>query len=48
MPYGRLADTNPDAWYKAARRIDQARLANEAFQSMSRSTPSTSLRTVSA
>jgi len=48
MPYGRLADTDPDAWYRAARRIDQACLANEVFQSMSRSAPSASLRTVSA
>jgi len=47
MPYGRSADTNPNAWYKAARRIDQARLANEAFQSVSRSTPSALLKTVS-
>jgi len=31
MPYGRPADTDPDAWYKAAWRIDQAHLANEAF-----------------
>jgi len=31
MPYGRPADTDPDAWYRAARRIDQARLANKAF-----------------
>ena len=37
MPYGRLADTDPDAWYRAARRIDQARLANEAFQSIKHS-----------
>ena len=48
MPYRRLADTDPDAWYKAARRIDQARLANEVFQSVSHSAPSASLRTVSA
>jgi len=48
MPYGRLADTDPDAWYKAAWRIDQERLANEAFQSVSRSTLSTTLKTVSA
>jgi len=48
MPYGRPADTDPDAWYRAARRIDQARLANEAFQSVSRSAPSASLKTVSA
>jgi len=47
MPYGQPADTDPDAWYKAAWRIDQACLANEAFQSMSRSTPSTALKTVS-
>ena len=47
MPYGRPADTDPDAWYKAARRIDQARLANEAFQSVSRSAPSAALKTVS-
>jgi len=31
MPYGRPADTDPNAWYRAARRIDQAHLANEAF-----------------
>jgi len=31
MLYGRPTDTNPDAWYRAARRIDQACLANEAF-----------------
>jgi len=48
MPYGRPADTNPDAWYRAARRIDQAHLANEAFQSVSRSAPSASLKTISA
>jgi len=48
MPYGQPADTNPDAWYRAARRIDQVRLTNKAFQSMSRSTPSASLKTVSA
>jgi len=45
MSYGRPADTDPDAWYRAARRIDQARLANEAFQSVSRSAPP---KTVSA
>ena len=48
MPYGQPADTDPDAWYRAARRIDQAHLANEAFQSVSRSAPSTPLKTVSA
>jgi len=47
MPYRRPADTDPDVWYRAARRIDQAHLANEAFQSMSHSAPSASLRTVS-
>jgi len=47
MPYGRPADTDPDAWYRVARRIDQAHLANEAFQSMSRSTPSGPAKTVS-
>ena len=31
MPFERPADTDPEAWYAAARRIDQARLANEAF-----------------
>jgi len=48
MPYGRPADTDPDAWYKAARRINQAHLANEAFQSVSHSAPSAALKTVSA
>jgi len=48
MPYGQPANTDPDAWYKAARRIDQACLANEAFQSMLRSAPSAALKTVSA
>jgi len=31
MPYGRPADTDPDAWYRAVQRIDQAYLANETF-----------------
>ena len=31
MPYGQPADTDPDVWYRAARRIDQAYLANKAF-----------------
>ena len=48
MPYGQPADTDPDAWYRAAWRIDQARLANKAFQSVSRSAPSTPPKTVSA
>ena len=33
MPFGRPADTDLEAWYAAAQRIDQVRLANEAFQS---------------
>jgi len=33
MPFGRPADTDLEAWYVAAQRIDQARLSNEAFQS---------------
>jgi len=37
MPYGWPADTDPNVWYKAAWRIDQVRLANEAFQSVLRS-----------
>jgi len=48
MPYGRPTNTDPDAWYTAARRIDQAYLANEAFQSVSRSTPFAPLKTISA
>ena len=31
MPYRRPTDTDPDVWYRAAWRIDQVRLANEAF-----------------
>jgi len=34
MPFGRPADTDPEAWYVVAQRIDQARLTNETFQSM--------------
>jgi len=34
MSFGRPADTDPEAWYVAAWRIDQAQLTNEAFQSM--------------
>jgi len=48
MPYGRPADIDPDTWYRAAKRIDQARLANEAFQSMLHSAPSAPLKTISA
>jgi len=44
MPFGRPADTNPEAWYAATRRIDQARLANEAFQSTLRLTTVTPAR----
>jgi len=33
MPFGQPADTDLEAWYAAAWRIDQARLTNEAFQS---------------
>ena len=38
MPFRRPADTDPEAWYVAAQRIDQAQLTNEAFQSMLQST----------
>jgi len=38
MPFGRPADTDLEAWYAAARRINQVWLANEAFQSTLRST----------
>ena len=48
IPYERPADTDPDAWYRAAQRIDQVHLANEAFQSVLHSIPSTLLKTVSA
>jgi len=37
-----------DAWYRAAQRIDQARLANEAFQSVSRSASFALPKTISA
>jgi len=47
MPYRWPADTNPNTWYKAAQRIDQAHLTNEAFQSMSCSAPSAPLKTAS-
>jgi len=48
MLYGRPANTDPDTWYRAAWRIDQVCLANEAFQSVSRSTPFAPTKTVSA
>jgi len=38
MPFGRPTNTDLQAWYAAAQRIDQAQLANEAFQSTLRST----------
>jgi len=38
MPFGRPADTDLEAWYAAAWRINQAWLTNEAFQSTLRST----------
>jgi len=44
MPFGRPANTNPEAWYTVARRIDQAWLANKVFQSMLRSTTVTPAR----
>jgi len=44
MPFGRPADTDPEAWYAAAWRINQAWLANEAFQSTLRSTTVTPAR----
>jgi len=45
MPYGQPADTDPDAWYRAAWRIDEAHLANKAFQSVLCSAPSAPLKT---
>ena len=47
MPYGRPANNDPDMWYRAVQRIDQGCLANEAFQSVSRSTPSAPTKTAS-
>jgi len=38
MPFGQSTDTDLEAWYAAAWRIDQVQLTNEAFQSMLRST----------
>ena len=48
MPYRPPADTNPDAWYRAVQRIDQVRLTNESFQSVSHSAPFALPKTVSA
>ena len=31
MPFGRPTDTDLEAWYAAAQRINQARLTNKAF-----------------
>jgi len=44
MPFGRPADTDLEAWYAAAQRIDQARLTNEAFQSTLKSMTSAPMR----
>ena len=38
MPFRRPTNTNLEAWYTAAQRIDQAQLTNETFQSMLQST----------
>jgi len=38
MPFGRPADTDLEAWYTTAQRIDQVQLTNEAFQSTLQST----------
>jgi len=48
MPFGQPADTDLEAWYTAAWRIDQAWLANEAFQSMLRSMTVTPARSALA
>jgi len=48
MPFGQPTDTDLEAWYAAAWRIDQAQLANEAFQSMLRSTTVTPARSTLA
>ena len=48
MPYKQPADNDPDVWYRAAWRIDQAHLANEAFQSVSHSAPFAPTKTISA
>ena len=39
MVTGRPSDADYEGWYRAARRIDQARAANEAFQATGRSEP---------
>jgi len=47
MPYGRPANNDPNTWYRAVQRIDQARLTNKAFQSVLCSTSSTPTKTAS-
>ena len=42
MPFRRPIDTDLEAWYAAAQRINQARLANKAFQSTLQTTTLTS------
>lgn len=37
MTANRPSDSSPEAWYKAAKLIDQSRAANEAFQALGRS-----------
>ena len=44
MPFRQPADTDLEAWYAAAQRIDQARLTNEAFQFTLRSTTMAPMR----
>jgi len=46
MPFGRSADTDLEAWYAAAQRIDQVQLTNEAFQSTLQSTTTVPTRSV--
>ena len=46
--YRQPTNTDPDTWYRAAQRINQTCLTNEAFQSISRSAPSALSKTISA
>jgi len=48
MPFRRPANTDPEAWYAAAQRIDQVQLVNKAFQSTLQSTTVTPARSVPA
>jgi len=48
IPFRRPADTDPEAWYTAAQRINQAWLANEVFQSTLWSTTMTPARSTPA